>query len=79
MAFLQLWPRDRGLQQKAGGEATLQQAETLLIREEVPVVPLYFYAGLIFLDSNKISGVSFNLLDEHPVQAIRKKALTTRP
>jgi oligopeptide transport system substrate-binding protein len=54
-------------------ESLLQQAETLLVRDEVPVVPLYFYAGLIFFDSNKVEGVHFNLLDEHPIQAIRKK------
>jgi oligopeptide transport system substrate-binding protein len=59
-------------------EATLQQAETLLIREEVPVVPLYFYAGLIFFDPDRIEGVHFNLLDEHPIQAIRTKSTAAR-
>jgi oligopeptide transport system substrate-binding protein len=53
----------------------LRQAETVLVREELPIVPIYFYAGINFFDPDKIEGVTFNVLDEHPIQTIRRKAL----
>ena len=60
-------------------EAVLQKAETLLIKDELPIVPLYFYAGVTFFDGDKIDGIYLNLLDEHPVYAIRKKASKSLP
>jgi len=50
----------------------LRQAESILINEEVPIVPVYFYSGFNYFDPNKIQGISQNLLDEHPIQNIRK-------
>jgi ABC-type oligopeptide transport system substrate-binding subunit len=49
-----------------------RQAETLLVKDEVPIIPLYFYVGLNYFDTNKIQGVYQNILDDHPLQAIRK-------
>lgn len=49
-----------------------QQAETLLVNEEAPIVPLFFYVGINYFDTNKISGIYQNILDVHPLQAIRK-------
>ena len=49
-----------------------QQAETLLTRDEAPIVPLFFYVGINYFDTNKIQGVYENILDVHPLQAIRK-------
>ena len=54
-------------------------AETLLLCDEAPIVPLYFYAGLNAYDPRRISGIYPNLLDEHPLQAIRKSAATPPP
>lgn len=51
----------------------LREAETLLVREELPIVPVYFYAGINFFDPDRIEGVAQNLLDEHPIQSIRKR------
>ena len=51
----------------------LRQAETLLIHDELPIVPLYFYAGVNFFDPKKVEGIYQNLLDEHPIYLIRKK------
>lgn len=51
----------------------LAEAETLLIRDEVPLVPIYFYAGVNIYDPTRIEGVYANLVDEHPVYAIRRK------
>jgi len=50
----------------------LQQAETLLVREDVPIVPLYIYTGIEYYDSNRIKGIFPNLRAEHPIRAIRK-------
>jgi len=59
--------------------ALFRQAETILISEEAPVVPLYFYAGLNYFDPQKIQGIYQNILDEHPLQSIRKvTSKTTR-
>ena len=54
-------------------EKLLQAAESLLVRDEVPILPLWFYKGIVFFDDRKIDGIYFNVLDEHPVNAIRKK------
>lgn len=60
--------------------ALLREAETLLVRDEVPIIPLYFYAGYNFYHAPGISGIYPNLLDLHPVNAIRKAAgATPRP
>ena len=50
----------------------LQQAEILLVREQAPILPLYYYAGLEYFDENKIKGIFPNALDVHPIQAIFK-------
>jgi oligopeptide transport system substrate-binding protein len=49
-----------------------QQAESLLTRDEAPVVPVYFYIGFNYFDPKKVSGIFQNLLDEHPLQTIRR-------
>lgn len=48
----------------------LAQAETRLLRVGAPIVPLYSYVGFYALDTNRITGVHGNLLDEHPFWAI---------
>jgi oligopeptide transport system substrate-binding protein len=53
-------------------EKYFQQAETILVRDEVPIVPIYFYVGINYYDTNKIQGIYPNVLDNHPLQAIRK-------
>ena len=46
----------------------LRKAETLLVEEDVPVVPIFFYAGFNCFDPKKVGGLHQNLLDEHPFQ-----------
>ena len=53
--------------------AILRQAEHLLVVEEAPIVPLYFYAGFNYFDTNKITGIWQNLLDEHPMQYLKRR------
>jgi oligopeptide transport system substrate-binding protein len=53
-------------------EKLFQEAETILVRDEVPIVPLFFYKGINYYDSNKIEGIYPNIIDQHPLQTIRK-------
>ena len=52
----------------------LQQAETILVRDEMPIIPLYFYAGLMYFNGDKIQGIYTNILDTHPLNAIWRVA-----
>jgi oligopeptide transport system substrate-binding protein len=38
----------------------------------VPIIPLYFYVGVNFFDTNRIQGIGQNLLDNHPLNSIEK-------
>lgn len=49
-----------------------RQAETILVAEEAPIVPLYFYTGFNYFNTNRITGLWQNILDEHPMQYLRK-------
>ncbi|MDD5140761.1 MAG: peptide ABC transporter substrate-binding protein [Verrucomicrobiales bacterium] len=49
-----------------------QSAETLLVHDEAPIIPLFFYVGINYFDTNKIQGIYPNILDSHPLQSIRK-------
>jgi len=53
-------------------EKIFQKAETLLVSNDVPIIPLYFYKGVNYFDANKIQGIYPNLVDEHPLQYIKK-------
>jgi oligopeptide transport system substrate-binding protein len=57
----------------AARRTLLQQAEQRLIRDDLIIAPIYFYAGVNFFDPEKIEGIHFNLLDEHPVHAIARR------
>ena len=46
------------------------QAESILIEDQVPICPLYFYVGIQFYDGEKLGGIQANLLDEHPLKAM---------
>jgi oligopeptide transport system substrate-binding protein len=72
-------PQYDALIQKANNEPDIkkreqyfQQAETLLVRDEAPIIPLFFYVGINYFDTNKIEGVFKNILDVHPLNAIHK-------
>jgi oligopeptide transport system substrate-binding protein len=49
------------------------EAELILVADESPIVPLYFYAGFNYYHLDKIGGVWPNLLDEHPLQYIYRR------
>ena len=54
-------------------EGMLQAAETILIRKEVPVIPLYTYVGMEYFDATKIHGIHPNIRGEHPLRTIWKE------
>jgi len=58
------------LKRRAG---LFREAETILIAEDPPIVPLYFYAGFNYYDADRIGGIWQNILDEHPLQYIFKR------
>lgn len=60
-------------------EALLRTAETILVEEELPILPLFFYAGLNYYDARKIQGIYPNLIDQHPINAIRKTQPGSEP
>lgn len=51
--------------------ARLRDAETILVRDEAPIVPLYIYTGLEYYDPRRVQGIFPNPRSEHPVRAIR--------
>lgn len=53
----------------------LRQAETLLVRDEAPVIPLWFEVGFALFDPQRIRGALPNPLDTHPLEAIEKSPL----
>jgi len=55
----------------------LFQAEQLLVQEELPICPLYFYVGIQFYDPEQLGGIEGNILDEHPIRAIYRKPLSS--
>jgi len=52
--------------------ALLNQAETILVRDDAPIIPIYFYVGFTYYNPARIKGVYPNLLDDHPLNAIWK-------
>lgn len=53
-------------------EKIFQRAESILISNQVPIIPLFFYVGVTYYDPNKIEGIYPNILDDHPLEYIRK-------
>lgn len=51
----------------------LGQAENLLVNEQAPICPLFFYVGIQLFDPNKLAGILPNVLDEHPLKSISRK------
>ena len=50
----------------------MREAETILVRDEVPIIPICFYNGFFYFDPSRLAGIHTNLLDLHPLGAIRK-------
>lgn len=55
-------------------EKLFQEAETMLVDEVTPVVPLFFYVGFNYYHPDEIKGIYPNLIDMHPVNWISKSS-----
>jgi len=51
----------------------LADAERLLVMQDTPVCPIYFYVGIQLYDADKIGGIEPNVLDEHPIKSMFRK------
>ena len=51
----------------------MRRAEELLVRDQVPIAPLFFYVGIQLYDGNRLGGIEPNVLDEHPIREIFRK------
>lgn len=54
----------------AGRYEILRQAEKILVCDQMPVCPLYFYVGIQLYDAERLGGIEGNVLDEHPLKAM---------
>lgn len=52
----------------------LREAETVLVKDSVPICPIYFYVGIQMYDPERFGGIEGNVLDEHPLRCIYRKA-----
>lgn len=48
----------------------MQKAETILISDALPIIPIYHFVGALMFDPNRWEGLLPNLLDEHPFSEI---------
>jgi oligopeptide transport system substrate-binding protein len=69
----------------AGGEPDmakramiLRDAETLLVRDEATIIPLWFEAGFTLNSPARVSGVHGNVLDLHPLNAMQRITYATK-
>ena len=50
--------------------AIFRDAEKLLVSDDVPICPLYYYVGIQFYDADRLGGIEANLTDEHPIKSM---------
>ncbi len=50
--------------------AIFRQAEQIILTEDPPICPLYYFVGIQLYDDTKLGGIDPNLLDEHPLKSI---------
>ncbi len=48
----------------------LREAETILVRDHPPIVPIYFFSGFNYHNPERVTGIYPNVLDSHPINAI---------
>lgn len=79
-------PRFDGLMAAAAAQTNvvrrfdqLRAAESILVSDEVPILPVFNYVGLAAYDSKKWAGIHANPTDEHPFWAIRRRSGADAP
>jgi oligopeptide transport system substrate-binding protein len=56
----------------------LRDAETVLVRDDAPIAPVYYFSGFNYYNPTNVSGIWGNILDIHPISAIQKKKSVVR-
>ncbi len=57
-----------------------RHAEKLLVADEAPIAPLFFYVGIQLYNPERLGGIDANVLDEHPLREMFRKDLpATKP
>jgi oligopeptide transport system substrate-binding protein len=54
--------------------ATLAQAEQLLISTDTVILPIYYYVGVQFYHPDRLTGLRPNLIDDHPFRCMKWNA-----
>jgi oligopeptide transport system substrate-binding protein len=57
----------------------LGEAETLLVRDEAPVIPLWFEVGFSLYRPDQVRGIHANPMDTHPFAAIERLPRSSTP
>ena len=57
---------------QAKREHFLQEAETMLMTNGNPIIPLFYYVGFNYYDPKIVHGIYQNILDNHPLNAMWK-------
>jgi len=42
------------------------------VHDDAPIIPLYVYLGINYFDTNKVTGIWPNMLDDHPLRSVHK-------
>lgn len=50
-----------------------REAEKILVADEMPIMPIYFYVSINLYDASRIGGILPNPLDEHPLKYVYLK------
>jgi hypothetical protein len=50
----------------------MEQAETILVTQALPIIPIYHFVGCLMFDPTKWAGLYPNLLDDHPFSEIKR-------
>jgi oligopeptide transport system substrate-binding protein len=48
----------------------LRAAESILVNDDAPISPLYFFSGFNYYHPRRVHGIYGNILDSHPISAI---------
>ena len=64
--------RPAGFRDEALIEELTDMVQRYLVRDEVPVIPLWFEVGFNLYRTNILSGIHPNPVDTHPIHAIRR-------
>ncbi|MCX8108619.1 MAG: peptide ABC transporter substrate-binding protein, partial [Verrucomicrobiae bacterium] len=56
----------------------LHKAESILVEDELPVIPVFFYVGIEYYNPARIEGIHPNIRAEHPLRVIRRIPATAR-